>query len=84
MRIGVAQVANGSILTEMKTEVTAASAQDESAIDGRCPDNFAIRQAFYVVEDGIAVIAGFGEFGISIGAEQNRIGAVDTDEAQLA
>ena len=34
-------------------------------------------------ENQIAVIAGFGEFGISIGAEQNGVWAVNADKAQL-
>ena len=32
----------------------------------------------------VTVIAGLGERGVGVGAEQHRVGAVDADEPQLA
>ena len=84
MSVSVIQVADGGVLTNMKIEVAATGRDDESAVNGGCPDDFAFDQAFDVFEDRIAVIAGFGELGISVGTEQNGIGAIDTDKAQLA
>ena len=84
MRVSVTQVANGGVLAEVKIEVAASGGDDEGAVDGGRPDDFAVDQAFDVFEDRIAVIAGFGKFGISIGAEQDGVGAVDADETQLA
>ena len=82
--VSVIQVADGSVLADVKIEVAAAGSDDEGAVNGGCPDNFSFDQAFDVFEDRIAVIAGFGEFGISVGAEQNGIGAIDADQSQLA
>src|SRR5215469_8498925 len=68
----------------MKIQVAAAGRDNEGAVNGGRPDEFAFDQAFDVFEDGIAIVAGFGEFGVSAGAEENGIRAVDTDKAQLA
>src|SRR5215831_5750502 len=82
--VSVIQVADGGVLTNLKIEVAATGRDDESAVIGGCPDDFAFDQVFDVFEDRIAVIAGFGELGIRVGAEQNGIGAINTDKAQLA
>jgi len=80
----VTQVADGDVLPEMKIEVAASSGQDESALDCRRPDDFAFDQAFDMFEDRIAVVTRFGKFGIRICAKQDRVGAVDAHETQLA
>ena len=72
----VTQVADGDILADMKVKVAAAGGHDEGAVNRGRPDDFAFDQAFDVFKNGIAVIAGFGEFGISVSTEQNRIGAM--------
>ena len=78
------EVADGDILADVELEVAAARGDDEGAFDGRRPDEIAVNDALDVFEYGIAVIAGFGEGGVFIGSEQDRVGAVDADEAQLA
>ncbi len=78
------QVANGSILPDVKIQVTAASSNHESTVNSRRPDDFAFDQPFHMLEDWIAVIAGFGEFGVSVSAEQNGIRPVHAHEPQLA
>ena len=84
VRVGVTQVADTRVLADMKIEVAAAGSDDEGAVNGGGPDDFAFDEAFDVLENRIPVIAGFGEFGISIGAEQDGIRTVDTDKPQLA
>lgn len=73
--VSVTRVADGDVLPEVKIEVAAASGDDESAVDGGSPDNFAFDQAFHVLENRIPVITRLGKFGISIGAEQDRVRA---------
>src|SRR5579863_6912959 len=68
----------------MKIEVAASGSDDEGAVNGGCPNNFAFDQPLEVFQDRIAVVAGFSKFGISIRAEQNGVWSVDPDEAQLA
>ena len=82
--IGVAGIADGDILADVKVEIAAAGGEHESAGNSGCPDDFILDQALDVLEHGVAVIAGFGECGVGVGTEQHGVGAVDTDEAQLA
>jgi hypothetical protein len=82
--VSVTRVADGDVLPEVKIEVAAASGDDESAVDSGSPDDFALDQAFHMLENRIPVITRLGKFGISIGAEQDRVRAVDTHETQLA
>src|SRR5215469_10336929 len=84
MRVGVTRVADGGVLAEVKIEVAAASGHDEGTVDGGRPNDSAFDEAVDVFEDRMAVIAGFGEFGISIRAEHNGIGTIDTDKTQPA
>lgn len=84
MLVGVTQIADGGVLAEMKIEIASSIGHDEGTVDGGCPNDFAFDEAFDVFEDRIAVIAGFGKFGISVRAEQNGIGTIDTDQTQLA
>ena len=84
MSVSVIQVADGGVLTNMEIEVAATGRDDESAVNGGCPDDFTFDQVFDVFENRIAVIAGFGELRIRVGAEQNGIGAIDTDKTLLA
>jgi hypothetical protein len=79
--VSVIPVADGGVLTDMKIEVAATGRDDESAVNGGRPDDFAFDQVFDVFEDRIAVIAGFGELGIGVGAEQDGLGTIDTDKA---
>ena len=82
--VSMIQVADGGVLANVKFEVAATRRDDEGAVNGGRPDDFPLEQAFDVFENRIAVIARFGEFGISIGAKQNGIWAIDTVKAQLA
>ena len=68
-------------MANVKIEIAASGGNHEGTVNGGCPDDFVFDQAFYVFEHRIAVIAGFSEFGVSVGAEQNGIGTVDTDQA---
>ena len=81
VRVGVTQVTDGGVLADVKIEVAAAGADDESAVNGGCPDDFAFDQTFDVLENRVAVVAGFGELGIRVGAEQYALGAINTDKA---
>jgi hypothetical protein len=56
----------------------------EGAGDGGGPDDFIFDQPFDVLQHRVSVVASFGEGRIGVGAEQHRIGPVDTDEPQLA
>src|SRR5579871_4180944 len=62
--VGMAQVADGGVLADMKIEVATTGGDHESTVNGGRPDDFAFDQPFDVIENGIAVVAGFSEFGV--------------------
>ena len=78
------RVADGDVLPKVKIEVATSSGDDESTADGGGPDDLAVDQAFHMLENRIPVITRLGKFGISIGAEQDRVRSIDTHETQLA
>src|SRR6516164_9494427 len=84
VRVGVTQIADGRVLADVEIEIATACGDDESAVNGGCPDDFAFDESLDVFENGVAVVAGFGELRVSVGAEENRIRAIDTDQSQLA
>src|ERR1700683_5740413 len=77
VRVGVAQIADGGVLADVKIEVASAGCDHEGPVNGGSPNDFAFDEALDVFENRIAVIAGFGKLGISVGAEQDGIGAID-------
>ena len=81
--IGVAQIADGCVLTDVKIEIAAASCDYESSFYRGRPNNFSVDESFDVFENGIAIVAGFGEFGVSVGAEKNGVRTVHADQTQL-
>src|ERR1700722_11659278 len=82
--IGVAEIADGNILADVQIEIAATGGQHEGAGNGGRPDDLIFDQTLDVLEHRVSVIAGFGERGVGVGAEQHGVGAVDTDEAQPA
>ena len=76
----MAEIADRNILSDVELEIAASRRQDERTFNRRRPDEVAVNDALDVFEDGISVIAGFGECRILIGSKQNRVGAVDADE----
>lgn len=84
MRVIVTQIADGRILADVEIEVATPSRGHKGAVNGGCPDDFAFEEALDVFENRVAIIAGFGKFGISVGAQQNGIRAVDPNQSQLA
>src|ERR1700733_15820273 len=69
----VAQVADRHVLAEVKIEVPAPGCYHEGSVNSGRPNDFAFDQTLDVFKDRIAVIAGFGERGVSVGAEQDGI-----------
>src|SRR5271154_7355085 len=78
-RIGVAEVADGSVLTDIELEIAAARGQDERTFDRRRPDQIAVDDTLDVLQDGVSVVASFGQRRILISPEQDRVGAVHAD-----
>ena len=58
-------------LTQVEIEVAASRSDNEGPVNRRRPDDFSIHKALDVFENRVTVIARFGKFGISVGAEQN-------------
>src|SRR6267378_3141368 len=82
--IGMAEITDGDVLSDVKVEIAATSRQHESASDGGRPYDLIVDQPLDVLQDRVSVISGLGECGVSVGTEQHRVGAVDADETQLA
>src|SRR5580704_10019677 len=78
--IRVVEIANRNILSEGELEIAAARGQDERTFDGWRPDQIAVDDTLDVLQDGVSVIAGFGERGVFVGSEQDRVRAVHADE----
>ena len=79
----MAQIADGYVLADMQVEIAAARRQNEGAGNRRSPDDLAVDQAPDVLEDRVAVISGFAQSRIGIGAQQDGVGTIDADETQL-
>src|SRR5579862_3298863 len=84
VRIGMAQVADGSVLANLKIKVAAARGDHERTVNGGRPDDFSFNESLDMVKHRISIVAGFGELGIRVGAEQNAIRPIDADKPQLA
>src|SRR6516225_5780835 len=84
LRLSMTPIADRGVLSQVKVEVAASGRENESAVNSGRPDNLSFEQAFDVFEHGVAVVAGFGKFGVCNGAEQNGIGTIDPDGTQLA
>src|SRR4029077_2959040 len=82
--IVVAEVADGNVLADVQVEIAASSGQHERAGNGGCPDDLISDQPLDVFQYRVSVVAGFRECCVGVAAEQHGIGAVDTDETQLA
>src|SRR6202453_4601506 len=65
----VAQVADGHVLAEVKIKVPAPRCHHEGSVNSRSTNDFAFDETLDVFKDRIAVIAGFGKLGMSVGAE---------------
>src|SRR6202007_1411225 len=68
----------------MQVKVTPARRQDKGAADCRGPNDLAVDDAPQMLQYRVPVVSGFGDSGVFIGAQQYRIGSVDTKQAQLA
>src|ERR1700733_7951607 len=68
-RVGVREVADREILSNAEFEIAASGGQHKCALDGRSPDEVAVDNALDVLQDWIAVIAGFRELGIGFGSK---------------
>ena len=80
----MAGIADGDILADVQLEIAAARGQDKGARDGRGPDDLAADETVDMLQHRVAVIAGFGERRVRISAEQNGLGTIYADAAQLA
>ena len=58
-RVGVARIADRDVLADMQVEIAAARRQDEGAGDRRGPDDLAVDERLDMLQDRIAVVAGF-------------------------
>jgi len=77
----MAEIADRNILPDVEFEVAASRRQHECTFDRRSPDEVAVNDALDVLEDGISMIAGFGERCVLIGSEQNRVRPIYTYKA---
>src|SRR5580698_3529358 len=75
-RIGVAEIADGDVLSNVQGEIATTRRQYKSAGDGRSPDDFIFDQSLNMLQNWIPVVARLSECGISIGAEQHRVRTV--------
>src|ERR1700722_539786 len=82
--VAVAKIADRDVLANVQVEIAATGSQHESAGNGGRPDDLIFNQPLHVLEHWVSVIAGLGERGVGVGAEQHGIGTVDTDQTQLA
>jgi hypothetical protein len=82
--IGMSQISNRNVLSDMQIEIAAARRQYKSPGYRRRPDDFLADQPLDMLNHRVAVVNGFADGGISIGTEHNGIWAVDANEAQLA
>src|SRR5215472_9922524 len=66
----------------MQIEIAAAGGQDKRPGDRRRPDYLAVDDASEMLQYRIAVVSGFGNGGIGVGAQQHRVRAIDTYQTQ--
>src|SRR5271157_1884034 len=82
--IGVAEVTDGEVLADVKVEIASTGGQHESTGNSGRPDDLIVDKALDMLQHRVPVVADLGECGVGVGAEQHRVGAVDTDETQPA
>src|ERR1700729_2202244 len=82
--IGGSEIADGNILADVQIEIAATGGQHEGAGNGGRPDDLIFDQTLDVLQYRVSVVAGFGERGVGVGAEQHGVGAIDTNETQTA
>jgi hypothetical protein len=78
--IGVAEITDGDVLADVKVEIAATGGQHESTANSGGPDDLIVDKPLDVLQHRVPVVAGLGECGVGVGAEQHRVRAVDTDE----
>src|ERR1700728_565577 len=80
----VAEVPDRDVLAEAQVEITAPGGQHEGPLDGRGPDDLPADEALDVIVDRVAVITRLADRRVRVGAEHDRVGAVDTRDPQVA
>jgi hypothetical protein len=74
--VGVAEIADRSILANVQLEVAATGSHDDRTRDRRGPNDLAVHQPLDVLQDGIPVITRLGQRRIGVGAKQHCVGAI--------
>src|ERR1700746_3712036 len=76
------QIADREILADVQIEIAAPGSQDKGAGDRRSPDYLAIDDASEVLQYRITVVSGFRDRGIRVGAQQDGIWSVDSNQTK--
>jgi hypothetical protein len=73
--IGMAEIADGNILSNMQVEIAAARGKHKRAGDGRRPSNFTVYQPLDVLQHGASVVTNVREVSSSIWTPSDAIPA---------
>src|SRR5208282_959862 len=69
--IGVAEITDGDVLTDVQVEIAATRSQHECAGNGGRPNDLIFNQPFNVLQHRISMVASLGECGVGVGPEKH-------------